>query len=97
MSLFIDISDADIRWSECIAGPIESVIIDGKRCGIPFTTNCMALFYNEDLFNMAGLKYLDESITWKEFHRATKALTKNSMYGFGDVTTDTDEGTFQCL
>ncbi len=44
MDLFGDISDADIKWDEYIAGPMESTMMDGKHYGIPFATNCTALF-----------------------------------------------------
>ncbi|EJF40759.1 ABC transporter, solute-binding protein [Clostridium sp. MSTE9] len=97
MGLFADISDADIKWDEYIAGPMESTMMDGKHYGIPFATNCTALFYNKDLFDAAGLKYPDENTTWEEFRRMAKTLTKNGVYGFGNAATNTDEGTFQCL
>ena len=30
-------------------------MLDGKHYGIPFATNCTALFYNKDMFEAAGL------------------------------------------
>lgn len=97
MGLFGDISDADINWDEYMAGPMESTMLDGKHYGIPFATNCTALFYNKDLFDAAGIDYPDENTTWDEFHEMAKALTKDGVYGFGNAATNTDEGTFQCL
>lgn len=97
MDLFGDISDADIKWDEYIAGPMESTMMDGKHYGIPFATNCTALFYNKDMFDAAGLDYPDENTTWDEFRELAKALTKDGVYGFGNAGTNTDEGTFQCL
>ena len=97
MGLFGDISDADINWDEYMAGPMESTMMDGKHYGIPFATNCTALFYNKDLFDAAGIDYPDENTTWDEFHEMAKALTKDGVYGFGNAATNTDEGTFQCL
>ena len=97
MGLFEDISDADINWDEYMAGPMESTMMDGKHYGIPFATNCTALFYNKDLFDAAGIDYPDENTTWDEFHEMAKALTKDGVYGFGNAATNTDEGTFQCL
>ncbi len=97
MDLFGDISDADINWDEYIAGPMESTMMDGKHYGIPFATNCTALFYNKDMFDAAGLDYPDENTTWDEFREMAKALTKDGVYGFGNAGTNTDEGTFQCL
>lgn len=76
LGLFGDISDADINWDEYMEGPMESTMLDGKHYGIPFATNCTALFYNKDLFDAAGIDYPDENTTWDEFHEMAKALTK---------------------
>ena len=97
VGLFGDISDADINWDEYMEGPMESTMLDGKHYGIPFATNCTALFYNKDLFDAAGIDYPDENTTWDEFHEMAKALTKDGVSGFGNAATNTDEGTFQCL
>ena len=97
LGLFGDISDADINWDEYIEGPLESTMMDGKHYGIPFATNCTALYYNKDMFDEAGIDYPDENTTWDEFHEMAKALTKDGVYGFGNAATNTDEGTFQCL
>ena len=97
MDLFGDISDADINWDEYMEGPMESTMLDGKHYGIPFATNCTALFYNKDLFDAAGIAYPNENTTWDEFHEMAKALTKDGVTGFGNAATNTDEGTFQCL
>ena len=97
LGLFGDISDADINWDEYIAGPLESTMMDGKHYGIPFATNCTALYYNKDMFDEAGIAYPDENTTWDDFREMAKALTKDGVYGFGNAATNTDEGTFQCL
>ncbi|HIR12507.1 MAG TPA: ABC transporter substrate-binding protein [Candidatus Choladousia intestinavium] len=97
LGLFGDISDADINWDEYIPGPLESTMLDGKHYGIPFATNCTALYYNKDMFDEAGIDYPDENTTWDEFREMAKALTKDGVYGFGNAATNTDEGTFQCL
>lgn len=97
LGLFGDISDADINWDEYMEGPMESTMLDGKHYGIPFATNCTALFYNKDLFDAAEIDYPDENTTWDEFHEMAKALTKDGVSGFGNAATNTDEGTFQCL
>ena len=97
LGLFGDISDADINWDEYMEGPMESTMLDGKHYGIPFATNCTALYYNKDLFDAAGIDYPDENTTWDEFHEMAKALTKDGVSGFGNAATNTDEGTFQCV
>jgi len=97
MGLFGDISDADIDWDEYLQGPMESTMEDGKHYGIPFATNCTALFYNKDLFDAANLEYPNEDTTWEEFRSMAQALTQDGVTGFGNAAVGTDEGTFQCL
>ncbi|WP_044915139.1 extracellular solute-binding protein [Butyrivibrio sp. WCE2006] len=97
MDLFGDISDADIDWSEYIEGPMNSTMMDGKHYGLPFATNCTALFYNKDILDAAGVAYPDENTTWEEFHEMAKKLTDYGVTGFGNAAIGTDEGTFQCL
>lgn len=97
LGLMADISDADIAWDEYIAGPMDSTMLEGKHYGIPFATNCTALFYNKDLFDAAGVAYPTPETTWAEFREMAKKLTKDGVYGFGNAAVGTDEGTFQCL
>lgn len=97
MDLFGDVSDAEINWDEYMEGPLETTMADGKHYGIPFATNCTALFYNKDIFDAAGMGYPNENTTWEDFHEMAKALTKDGVTGFGNAATGTDEGTFQCL
>ncbi len=97
MDLFGDISDANIDWSEYLEGPMNSTMMDGKHYGLPFATNCTALFYNKDILDKAGVPYPDENTTWDEFHEMAKKLTDYGVTGFGNAAIGTDEGTFQCL
>ena len=97
MDLFGDISDANIDWSEYLEGPMNSTMMDGKHYGLPFATNCTALFYNKDILDAAGVPYPDENTTWDEFHEMSKKLTDYGVTGFGNAAIGTDEGTFQCL
>ena len=87
LGLFGDISDADIKWDEYIARPMESTMADGRHYGIPFATNCTALFYNKDMFDAAGIAYPDENTTWADFHEMAKTLTKDGVTGFGNAAT----------
>lgn len=97
LGLLADVSDADINWDAYLEGPMESTMMDGKHYGIPFATNCTALFYNKDMFDAAGIAYPDENTTWADFREMANALTKDGVVGFGNAATGTDEGTFQCL
>jgi multiple sugar transport system substrate-binding protein len=76
---------------------MNSTMMDGKHYGLPFATNCTALFYNKDILDDAGVPYPDENTTWDEFHEMAKKLTDYGVTGFGNAAIGTDEGTFQCL
>lgn len=94
MDLFGDVSEAEINWDEYMEGPMSSTMADGKHYGIPFATNCTALFYNKDIFDKAGIAYPDENTTWEDFRKMANDLTKDGVTGFGNAATGTDEGTF---
>ncbi|WP_200905845.1 ABC transporter substrate-binding protein [Caloranaerobacter sp. TR13] len=51
---------------------------DGKTYGLPKDYNTLALFYNKDMFEKAGVKV---PTTWKELEEAAKALTKDGVKG----------------
>lgn len=54
----------------------------GKLHGLlcRFTVN--AFFYNEDLFDRAGVKYPNENWTWQDMTDAARRLTQGDQYGF---------------
>ena len=85
LGLFGDISDADIKWDEYIAGPMESTMADGRHYGIPFATNCTALFYNKDMFDAAGVAYPEDGWTMEDLADWGQAFAKgegaNKTYG----------------
>ena len=87
MDLFGDVSEANIKWDEYMEGPMSSTMSEGKHYGIPFATNCTALFYNKDLFDAAGVAYPDENTTWDDFREMAKTLTKDGVTGFGNAAT----------
>jgi len=52
----------------------EDVIIAGKAYGLPLTVDTMALYYNKDLLDAAGVA--TPPTNWEEFLAAVKASTK---------------------
>lgn len=57
---------------------IEAVKIDGEYYGLPTSVRALALFYNKDHFQEAGLDPENPPTTWDEFIEAGKALTQRS-------------------
>ncbi|MGV3615579.1 MAG: ABC transporter substrate-binding protein [Fimbriimonas sp.] len=49
----------------------------GKTYGVPQDINIQGLYYNRDLFDKAGLKYPDETWTWKDLKEAADRLTED--------------------
>ncbi|MDD3926094.1 MAG: sugar ABC transporter substrate-binding protein [bacterium] len=59
----------------CKLGFEEGGINEGAVYGIPLTGTAEMLIYNKDLFDKAGLKYPDQTWTWKAMLQAAKKLT----------------------
>lgn len=52
----------------------DDVIVNGKIYGLPLTVDTLALYYNKDLLDSAGIA--TPPTTWEEFLEAVKATTK---------------------
>lgn len=57
---------------------------DGKTYAVPKDMDTIAIWYNKDMFDEAGIAYPDGSWTWDEFYDIAEKLTKEdgSQYGF---------------
>jgi ABC-type glycerol-3-phosphate transport system substrate-binding protein len=60
----------------------DDMIVDGKIYGVPLSVDSLALYYNKDIFNAAGITRPPR--TWKEFDTAVQALTR--IDEFGNIT-----------
>ena len=68
---------------------------DGKQMGLPRDLNVIALFYNKDLFDKAGVPYPDDTWDWQKLVDVAKQLTKDTnsdgkvdQWGLYTETTD---------
>lgn len=97
MGIFVDITDYFEAWddNEYLDGPISSCMYDGKVYGLPFASNCLGLFYNEDMFAEAGVTEAPE--TWEELEEIAALLTTDTTYGFALCADAQEEGTFQFI
>lgn len=57
----------------------DDFVVDDKIYGIPFYTDTLALFYNKDAFNDAGIA--TPPSTWKELQDIVPRLTKLDQFG----------------
>lgn len=90
MGIFADITekvDEDVFFE----GPLESCKLDGKLYGVPFGSNCLSLYYNEDMLNAAGQKV---PTTWDELKEVAKAMTTDTVSGLAFCSLQNEEGTF---
>lgn len=95
---YIAASD-QIDLDQYFEGARSSLTWDGETFGIPRASNTIALYYNRDLFEAAGLDPDDPPETWDELYEAAKALTdpENEVYGIAFSAKASEEGTFQFL
>ncbi len=91
MGLFADITDK-VDTSQYFEGPIESCSLDDKLYGLPFGSNCLALYYNEDMMN--GQKVPE---TWDELRATAKALSTDTVSGLAFCAKQDEEGTFNFM
>lgn len=97
MGLFADITDRVNEWGEAdnyFPGPLQSTILDGKQYGLPMTSNCLALFYDKELF--ANLD-VEVPTTWDELLEVSKVLKSADRYPLALSAVKTEEGVFQYL
>lgn len=83
-------SDAAFNIDDFIPSTLNLFTKEGKLYGLPFSTPPSVMFYNQDLFDKAGLTSPNELAkqgkwTWAEFTKSAKALTSgtgaNKVYG----------------
>lgn len=97
MGIFADLTDRLNKWPELAqyyGGPMGSLTYKDRLYGIPFGSNCLALYYNEDMLAAAGCKV---PATWDELKDVAKKTTKGNVSGLGLSALQNEEGTFQFL
>lgn len=67
-------SDIDREFVDTVSYDLTN---QGKVYGVPLSVDSLALYYNKDLFNAAGITFPPK--TWNEFEEASRKLT-----GFND-------------
>jgi len=97
MGIFADLTDKLKDWdglNQYYEGPINSCKLDGKLYGVPFGSNCLALFYNEDMLKAANC---DVPTNWEELREVAKKTTKDGVFGFAMCCLQNEEGTFNFM
>lgn len=97
LGLFEDITERIAAWKDkeqYYSTAWQATLFEGQCYGIPFACNSVGLFYNVDQFEKAGIF---PPKTWEELKSTAKALTNESVYGFGMSALQSEQGTFQFL
>ncbi|MFP4364188.1 MAG: ABC transporter substrate-binding protein [Spirochaetia bacterium] len=79
---YIDDSDI-INDGDIIPSLLDAFTIDGDVYGIPKDFNSLALFFNKDIFDIAGVEYPDNDDTWEELEEKLAQVMENTedMHG----------------
>ncbi len=93
MGIFADIT-GKIDTSQYFDGPLNSCKLDDKLYAIPFGSNDLALFYNEDMLKAAGCEV---PTTWDQLREVAKKTTTDKVSGFACSSLQNEEGTFNFL
>ncbi len=67
---------------------VASYTFDGTAYGIPRDFDTIALFYNTDLFDQAGVEYPTDEWTWENLRQAAEQLTTDGRWGFAATLSD---------
>ena len=95
MGMLEDITEYVEAWGEAdqfYETSLNTTTVDGRIYGLPYNSNCLALFYDKDQLAEAGVEV---PTTWDELKAAAKATTKDNCYGLSMSLINTDEGSFQ--
>lgn len=94
MGIFADIT-GKFDVGSYYDGPVASCTLDGTMYGVPFGSNCLALYYNEDMLQEAGIAA--PPATWDELKDTAVKLTKDNVTGMAFCSLQNEEGTFNFL
>lgn len=77
-------SSEKVKMDNFPKGLVQIYNHNGKQYGIPKDFDTIGLWYNKTMFDVAGVKYPDDTWTWNDLYNAAKKLTKadKSQYGF---------------
>ena len=77
------VADSAWNWDDFVEGARTAATFDGRVLGVPALIDNLAIIYNKDLFDAAGVDYPTADWTWDDFRAAAKALTDPAKKQFG--------------
>ncbi|MDQ7030590.1 MAG: ABC transporter substrate-binding protein [Ardenticatenia bacterium] len=85
-------AEAGVSRDEFLDTLINAFTWNGQTYGIPKDFNTLALFYNKDLFDEAGVEYPTNDWTWDDLKAAAQAITEAT--GVAGFSVPADPGRF---
>jgi len=79
------VGNGGVDPSQLPSALVESYAWAGVQYGLPRDFDTIALYYNKDIFDAAGVAYPDDTWTWETYRSVSEQLTKKdgSIYGAG--------------
>jgi multiple sugar transport system substrate-binding protein len=77
------VQDPNFDWTDFSQGARDAATVDGHVYGVPALIDNLAIVYNKDLFQQAGVAPPTANWTWSDFENAAKALTDPSKKQYG--------------
>ncbi|MCX0246793.1 ABC transporter substrate-binding protein [Streptomyces drozdowiczii] len=88
----IPLKDLGLTTKDIPEGIVDFGSYEGTYYGAARTVNTLALFYNKDTLDKAGLKV---PTTWDEMRETAKQLTRGKRYGLALSAGGAEDGVFQ--
>ncbi|MFU8888600.1 MAG: ABC transporter substrate-binding protein [Trueperaceae bacterium] len=76
-------ADAEVSDDTFYPAALDAFAYDGVQYGLPITFSTVVLFYNQDLFDAAGIAYPTDDWTWDDVMTAAAAISDpaNRVWG----------------
>lgn len=96
--MLLDLNDLNYDYTPYPEGITALYNYDGSQLAIPKDYDTIALAYNKEIFDNAGLPYPDDTWDWAKLREVAIALTDvdNGIYGFG-APNDTQSGYYNVV
>jgi multiple sugar transport system substrate-binding protein len=83
MDLTSTVQGSGWDWNDFLPAERAAATVDGKVYGVPALVDNLAIVYNKDLFDQAGVAYPTADWTWDDLVAAAKQLTDPAKKQFG--------------
>lgn len=97
--MFAEVTELLNGWegNSFVSGPLESGQYEGKQYTLPFRSNCLGLFVNDEHLKAAGVEKIPE--TWEELLSACEKLKGmgTTSYPFAMSAVKSEEGVFHFM